>query len=220
VHALLQGGRRARVEQHQGERPQQLLGSVLPSEVALRGQQEAGKDGVDQAQASQPQPTLQLQSPADRGAPAAHLAANRVTATSGKTLATAAAVQPALPTGTATSAAPNGGRGPPERCSPSALPQQEASCGGVPRALHGREGGARRDGNSHLFPREDQPSASLSFRVALSPSAVAAARQAAGGVGSEGQAGASHMLLLPWEVLAWEQMGSPLARLAGCCDDV
>jgi hypothetical protein len=48
---------------------------------------------------------------------------------------------------------------------------------------------------------------------------VAAAPQAAGARATERQAGGTHLLLLPWEVLAWEQVGGPLAWLAGCCDD-
>jgi hypothetical protein len=108
-------------------------------------------------------------------------------------------------------AAPGGGCPPPGGLT-SLLP------GGV-RQLHRSQLGADREGSLHLVLPQVGSCVTGSSGVALSPP-VAAVQQAAGGVGSEGQAGGSHMDLLPWEVLAWEQKGGALAWLAGCCDDV
>jgi hypothetical protein len=116
-------------------------------------------------------------------------------------------------TSAAPCAAPGGGWPP-----PGGLPSLWPPLGAV-RHLHMSQVGADREGGLHLVLPQGGPCVTGSSGVALSPP-VAAVQQAAGELGSERRAGGSHMLLLPWEVLAWEHKGGALAWLAGCCDDV
>jgi hypothetical protein len=207
----------AKLRQSQESGHQQLLGSALPSEASLRGQLATGQGNAGDAQAVPLTPTVQLHTAASHRAAPTLATADAELAAPDNTLATTPILSTAA--NTIVAARSSLSRPPLRGCSP-AQPRLEVRRDGALRAaLHRREPAASRERMLRLFsPAGSPPVGGSVDRAALLPP-VAAVQQAAAALRMGRQAGGTHMRLLPWEALAWEQTGGPLACLAGCRDD-